>query len=234
MTETDRFLFLRTADTYSVMDAAALMAGAHPHDPYEYNGSTKTGLRVDAEKALKGAIAFGKLKARLVYEPKLEWERDHQDDKYLVIAKELLPTSIAEDLRHIGDKNGNIVIQREPNWEKSEVAADDLRQWLRKKGRFPAVIFSNDASTPSEDPTEPDYLDPAHERFAPELAMAVRAWQGVTASESIRVSVKQALRHWILHNKELWRGSSEPSEGALNRMSTVANWQPQGGAPRTE
>lgn len=103
-----------------------------------------------------------------------------------------------------------------------------LKAWCAAKGIRPAFLFST-----SEEIA--DYLDPSHPRFAPKLAAAVRAWQAVGDVKSSS-SPKKSLEKWVRENAASLRLTDEDgivSQNAVEEISKVANWQPQGGAPKT-
>jgi hypothetical protein len=84
----------------------------------------------------------------------------------------------------------------------------------------------------------PAYLNSENAHYAPKLAAAVRAWQAVTRDEQwLRArSPKNALINWLKANaSEL--GSRNPTKTlsgkAINEIAKIANWQLEGGAPKT-
>lgn len=66
-------------------------------------------------------------------------------------------------------------------------------------------------------------------RYPPELRAAIEAFEAVHVDPKATAgkSAKQALREWLDANKP------ELSGEARGRLSTVANWQKDGGAPKT-
>jgi hypothetical protein len=94
------------------------------------------------------------------------------------------------------DRHGNAQqgVEKFIDVEKSTVSASELRSWLRERGVRTGFFF------PEKKNDQPDYLNPNHERFAPKLAAAVRAWEafekhGTPAGKS----AKQALTGWLRH-----------------------------------
>jgi hypothetical protein len=127
------------------------------------------------------------------------------------------------------DINQNIIgeIAGSVDLHRSRVVVNSLRNWLFVRG-FRVGFFFPLASG------APDYLDPANPRYAPKLAAAVRAWQGVTDPGGKHP--KQALVKWLReHAAEFGLSDSEgkPNETGIDEVAKVANWQPAGGAPRT-
>lgn len=127
------------------------------------------------------------------------------------------------------DMNGN-----ERGWidgtidlDRSIIEVDSLRDFLTWRG-FRSGFF---LTIPS---TAPDYLDPAHPRYAPKLAAAVGAWQAVTETEGKHP--KQALAKWLReHAAEFGLSDDEgkPNETGIDETAKIANWKPGGGAPKT-
>ena len=93
-----------------------------------------------------------------------------------------------------------------------------------------------------------DYLDPSNKRHSPRLAAAVKAWQAME-DENLRrgKSAKDAMEQWLESNyKSLGlvheKSSLHPKHGykagdmnktAVSEAAKIANWEPNGGAPRT-
>lgn len=125
----------------------------------------------------------------------------------------------------------------EPGWverggeavdvEKSRLEVESLKKWLAGRGVESSFFFP--AATGA-----PDYLDPQHPRYAHKLAAAVSAWLAVGDPKG--KSPKQALEKWLRDHSAEFNLSDE--EGKLNELgisecSKVANWKPEGGAPKT-
>lgn len=80
----------------------------------------------------------------------------------------------------------------------------------------------------------PDYLDPSNERYSAKLAATIRAWQAVTDTGGKHP--RQAIMAWLTeHAAELGLTDKDgkPPTKAIEECSTVANWRPTGGAPKT-
>jgi hypothetical protein len=152
------------------------------------------------------------------------------------------PTEGVEVADHVrgfpGDESGRplgtIFYRTEPNWDKTRVRVADLREWLdmqRRQGRsVPRESFFAVNAAPSE-----DYLDAGHPRYAPKLAATVSAWRAV-GNADIRTSPKKALEQW-LHANAARFNLTDPAGRvigqAIDECAKVANWQPQGGSPKT-
>lgn len=78
--------------------------------------------------------------------------------------------------------------------------------------------------------SEKEMFDVSNSNYPRELHIAVMAWQAVSNMQSLKVSPKAKLREW-LDNKY---SDNELTNAARERISTVANWNKTGGAPKTE
>ena len=90
-----------------------------------------------------------------------------------------------------------------------------------------------DASDSDNSGPQP-YLNPQHPRYAPKLAAAVRAWLSVDAVSG--KSPKQSLTKWLReHCAEFGLVDDEGrlNNSGIEQCATVANWQTDGGAPKT-
>jgi len=139
------------------------------------------------------------------------------------------------------------------DWEKVTINRVDLIDWLISKGSTP-VFFADEIQAkkaarkeggadstvstirtlPVHKPTVPDYLNPDHPRYAPKLAIAIKAWQKVTDPRG--KTPLQALREYLESNaKELGliKDDGKFNREGMEQIAKVANWQPTGGAPKT-
>ena len=113
------------------------------------------------------------------------------------------------------------------SYKDSTVEVDSLRNWLASRGFRTGFFFPEPLSSN-------DYLDKNNPRYAPKLAMTVRAWQAVT--DAGKKTPKQALEKWIRqHAAEFGLVDDEgnPVVSAVEECSKVANWNLSGGAPKT-
>jgi len=129
--------------------------------------------------------------------------------------------------------------------ESPRFRASTLKQWFGRMGKFwpvpePASIPSLDQGSVQlrrqiEDlqnqlrPFEA-LADVENELVPKELVIALRAWQEVTENGTRGVtgrSPKQHIEKWLEDN------NLGLSAGAIDRISTLANWKPSGGAPAT-
>jgi hypothetical protein len=116
---------------------------------------------------------------------------------------------------------------------KSTIVVEDLREWLRCRGVTEGFFF------PDTKPG-PDYLNSDHPNYAPKLAAAIKAWEAVTHEpEYIKKPwhPKKKLVHWLENNAAklgLIKNDGETDRWVIeNLIAKVANWKPQGGAPKT-
>lgn len=217
----------RLADTLTVYQAAALIAGVDPNrvridsfgDPWVKGEGTEeidpnTEWVRTAFAAMVNAINAGTLPATIRRDARLgRWDE--------------LP-NIGEEMRPISHEEADFVIYREaPDWSKTTVAVSNLVAWLESRGVRTGFFFPKETS-------DVEYLDPQNPRYAPKLAAAVKAWLAVTDTGGNHP--KKALAKWLReHAAEfgLTDDDGKPNETAIEEISKVCNWQPTGGAPRT-
>ncbi|PIT69240.1 hypothetical protein [Bartonella tribocorum] len=119
--------------------------------------------------------------------------------------------------------------------DSSYVLVEDLKKWLLSRGLRPAFFFPEDDSRDTKD-KKYAFQDPTHPRYAPKLAAAVAAWEAVNEAKGGK-TVKATLAEWLrqnadqydLHNKK----TGKLKEDVIEQISSIANWEPTGGAPKT-
>ena len=116
---------------------------------------------------------------------------------------------------------------REPDWTKTMIDVDDLKNWLRGRGFTSGFFFPAAPAEISE------FLDPNHDHFAPELALAVAVWNALSSQQRFPFGPKAAIKNWIAENPNAWNGKEPLSNAGMERIATLVNWQSIGGAPRT-
>lgn len=112
--------------------------------------------------------------------------------------------------------------------ERSTVERASLVKWLADRGHRKGFFF------PNADAGMPDYLNPAHPRYSGKLAAAVNAWEAVTDPGGKHP--KQALEKWLNEHAERFGMTNDdgmPVKQAVSDCAKVANWKPDGGAPKT-
>lgn len=138
--------------------------------------------------------------------------------------------------RHfVSDINGEY-----PDDRNSVVEVASLKEWLLGKGVTTGFFF------PGETASLPGYLDPSHERYAPKLAAAIKAWQAMEdANLYAGRSPKGAMVSWLKNNYRalgLAHKQDSPKNGyrkgdinnaAIVDAAKIANWREDGGAPKT-
>lgn len=221
MHETDDLWCL--SDDFSVVDAAALIAG--------YNPLMLQRCRMDTHfdrlfsryhvvmEGLCNAISNGRIKANIRYAARKFGYVDNLAD---IDAAE----STSRILEHGTTKADDETF---PDWGLTTVSRDDLVVWLARRGVRTGFFFPG--AKPSD---EPDFLDPSNPRYSRKLAAVVRAWQAVT--DPGKRTPKQALEKWLReHAAEFGLTDEEgnPINQAIDECSKVANWQQGGGAPKT-
>lgn len=120
--------------------------------------------------------------------------------------------------------------------DDSTVEVASLKAWLAGRDQRPVFFFPIEVATPviRIEADIPGYLDEKNPRYSRKLAAAVRAWEAVTDPGT--KSAKQALEAWLRTHAahfELVDTDGNPINAAMTECSTVANWNPGGGAPKT-
>lgn len=120
-------------------------------------------------------------------------------------------------------------LEQEERWAHNKhVFVSDLREWLKEKN-IASGFFSLDQQNNRgvQDCCESEYLDPSHEYYSEELALAVKAWLALYG-EGGKYQSNQAHKDQIgaLLPKKL-------SKEAIDRIATLVNPRKKGGAPAT-
>lgn len=76
-------------------------------------------------------------------------------------------------------------------------------------------------------------MDPSHEHFSPELALAVSVWRAFDGKTVTKKPPKQAILDWIEKNPSAWQGEEPIKNEAVGRIATLVNWSKKGGAPKS-
>ncbi len=130
------------------------------------------------------------------------------------------------------DRNGNIVGDTDiVEIFESIVSVESLRGFLKKRGISSGFFFPDDFD-------DRNYLDPENPFYAPKLAAAVVAWESVSSNERLLdgKTPKQAIEKWLReHASEygLTGTDGNPIAAAIEQISKVSNWRPEGGAAKT-
>ncbi len=203
--------YWRLCDELSFEQAAILIIGGVPGE-------------IEA-MALSGAELLPRSAAR--YYPRLDAARTAIVN---AAAGKRLPAKLKFKTVDQYDQGFECVVAKEGDTidpERSTVLVSDLKNWLLSRGLRTGFFFPEGQSVP-------DYLDPAHSRYAPKLAAAVRAWMACDDPKGRHP--KQALMKWLReHSAEFGLADEEgrPNEQGIEECAKVANWKPSGGAPKT-
>lgn len=236
---TDPLFFWRLHDEMTVPDAAILMVGGDPSEKAAQKDFPLTSPLVQkrdypgfdaASGALKGALLRGGIEGTLRYSvEKIDSVSPLQPNYKVVAMRDLWPI-LAEAKHHNALASlrvrETIQISREPNWEATTLKVESLRRWLRSRGATDAFFVSAEPEVAGA-----AYLDPSHEHFAPELALAVAAWQSLASEQRFVRGPKATIEAWIDANPDAWLGEGELSASAKERIVTLVNWRKIGGAP---
>jgi hypothetical protein len=132
-------------------------------------------------------------------------------------------------------------IDREPlpdedviNWNNTSIMVEDLRKWLRYKGVTTGFFF------PDIQPG-PDYLNSDHNNYSPKLAAAIRSWEAANNDPEFKDNPqhpKQIIISWLTKNAKKFdlvdKNGNVMKKVIEEQIAKVANWRPQGGAPKTQ
>ncbi|EJF78587.1 hypothetical protein MCO_00614 [Bartonella sp. DB5-6] len=116
----------------------------------------------------------------------------------------------------------------------SSVSLDDLREWLLSCGKRPKLLFPEVDSHEMKD-QKYAFQDDKHPRYAPKLAAVVAAWEAVKEAAPNK-TVKQTLEKWLQEHASQYNLLDKKTGEAkkiIAELASVANWEPEGGAPKT-
>jgi len=117
------------------------------------------------------------------------------------------------------------------NVDATYIDVPSLIEYLRKRN-FGTTAFGTVAAS------EPEYLNPFGRFYAPKLAAAVYAWLAVTSqtTEASGGTPKRRIDKWLRENAAaygLTKADGTANEEAIQQISKIANWRPEGGAAKT-
>lgn len=105
----------------------------------------------------------------------------------------------------------------------------DIKAWLIVK-EIDSEVFCVDKFI------QAGFLNSGHERYAPKLAAAVSAWLALE-DETLLGKKKPftALENWLTQNASKYNKDTKGvfTYTAIQECARVANWNPEGGAPKT-
>lgn len=125
--------------------------------------------------------------------------------------------------------------------DRSYVNFDSLTKFFESRNIRPPFFFP-----PKPNTETPDYLNSSHPRYAPKLAASVKAWQAMEDENLLRSKNPiPAMTEWLetrykdfglIHrqdSKQHGYKTGDRNDGAIKEAAKVANWQTEGGAPKT-
>jgi len=155
---------------------------------------------------------------------------DHQKKEIEILRKSIWQTACAQSensgvrISYVSDSFGREFFEIE---DESQVSAEWLKELLSSRGFTTGFFF------PGSTPPLEAFMDPNHERFSAELAMAVTVWRALEGTPVAKKSPKQALKAWLEDNPDAWLGEEPIKNEAIERIATLVNWSKKGGAPRS-
>lgn len=230
--------------TFSLVDAAILIAGGNPTET-EFDEESCSEVKkthgheayTRTFEALRHAALKGELEVDFSFsvpyrigDPLLD-EGDPHDPFVRADLFVQAGAKVANALVYRGElpseeSKAGLHICRVPNWHKSTVQRDVLKDWLRSCSVFPEALFPEGH--------EDEILNQSGPRYAPKLACAVAAWRAVQAAAPSR-TVKQTLEAWVISNGARFGLGDDGvvSKKVAAEVATLANWNRTGGAPAT-
>jgi hypothetical protein len=241
----DELDYWRLCEELTVIQAALLVVGEAPNHHNEIE-KMEVDQRPMGYEAAKTAIIHA-LKKRIDYETAhLEIEVLNTripNEQELQYVESLRIGSIQGNRvpEYEYDINGNRCGAIEGSFDLacSTVRVASLKRWLRDRGFTTGFFFPAKSDTP-------DYLNPKHPRYAPKLAAAISAWLAV-GDENLRrgKSAKSAMSLWLTTNYRtlglIHKRDNEKNKtkvGDINKLAIqeaakIANWEDEGGSPKT-
>lgn len=258
--KTNKFEHWRLSRELSVVNVALLASGYDPGEvrPFSHDPLAGSIYSIDDEDdlartehpaksfrsiftALRSAVVNNELRAKLSYRARLKAKEIYGDDilweglkeNEFELSYELLIEAIGErDNAFFGGthelpRSAKLHVLREPDWYQTMVQMDEVRLWLAKKGHdseyFPTTGVAE------------SFQFQSYQRWSNKLKCAVHACEAVTAARPNK-SLKQTLKEWVMANGAqygLTDKEGNVSDTAAEEIAKVANWQLEGGAPRT-
>ncbi|MBV8647029.1 hypothetical protein [Paludibacterium sp.] len=103
-----------------------------------------------------------------------------------------------------------------------------LKAWLASRHSYPTAVFGNhDGSV--------DYPHPQHPHYAPKLALMPHAWRETKVQDhGCPRQVLRETRYRLAPAYGLVNRDGAPLKHVIKECGRVANWRPEGGAPKKE
>lgn len=245
MTEQQKLQLWRLVADLSVVDAAILIAGGDPSavDREEiFNGNLVDVKRTTGHDGFQAAFAALTRAIRKGDLPAFFTARDEMsgvvsdrlpNENWILSATEVArfrEIASNDPFRNLRlNKENNDGVEFEPDWSRTTIDAEELKAWLRSCGFASGFFFPPEQE---HEAAPDDFMDPAHERYSPHLALAVSAWRGLEGAKLNR-GVKNAIDQWITSNPDAWKSSTPLSKNSKDEIIKVVNWRKEGGPPKT-
>ncbi|KND22186.1 MULTISPECIES: hypothetical protein [Pseudomonadota] len=208
-------------DTYKLMQylnvvqATALIVGISPHEIERINGGYShvydnhqlTGKITNIINSICYAIWQGDLKAKTAYDTPIDYDNYGN------------PSTVYQD-----ELTGQWYSLDDINKERTLINRDDLKTWLNSYEVTPPLLFIENERNNIE------YLNADNEKYAPKLALCVRAWQA-----SQIVPKGYAVGKWIedyIRDHASDYGIST-TDTMVKSLAPIANWGKEGGNKKT-
>ena len=155
---------------------------------------------------------------------------DHQKKEIEILRKAIWQTARVQNddvgvrISYVRNQYGEEDYEDE---DDSQVSAEWLKELLSSKG-FTTGFFFPSSTSPLE-----AFMDPNHDHFSPELALAVTVWRAFEGTSVTKRSPRQAVIAWLEDNPDAWRGDDLIKNEAVERVATLVNWAKKGGAPKS-
>jgi hypothetical protein len=162
----------------------------------------------------------------------LTWEgrpKDYETVKNALVRHMEISSGFGNQVQLDRGSEGRIDVRQ------STVSFDQLRNWLVERGVSAGFFFGKERA-PSSEMTS--YLNRDHPRYAPKLAAAVKAWEAVEDDVVAKGgrSPRTLLCEWLEQHAtefDLILGNGKLNRTGIEEVAKVANWKPEGGAPKT-
>lgn len=222
---------------YPVAEAAILITGNDPgafscfDERYKHTESKCRGFTA-AFTALTNAIIMNKIPAQLSYRANIEQDREEYGEAlYLSIANkdyiEILRGS-QYYIKNSAWKDKNFRITIEPDWNKTLISKEDLKEFCASVGLYPSFLFPSGHQN--------GVMDKNNDRYSKRLACALAAWNDYDPSKYRSSSIKESIKKWVKANAityELLNDSGEVPNDVVDQIAYIVNWNTKGGAPKT-
>lgn len=197
--------FWKLCDSVTIFQATMLILGNDPGNSSSYAMERSTNP-VEGYGAVKTALLAAVKSKRIQAEIEEEYDYDERGEPH-------------------GVKPGTIDIDR------TFISVDSLIGFLRERS-FPTEVFGAPDEAPRND------LDPSSEFYANKLAAAVDAWVAVTSERNFerQGTPKRWIDKWLREHASrfgLHKPDGSLNESAIQEISKIVNWKPEGGAGKT-